>query len=163
MKDIVDMTPEELREWEASEIEKSRRAFAGEPLPEISRVKAADYPHLRQVGWGFSLVAGSPVRIWRDAGGDFDDGVVVGLRAITDGGPLALLVRAGDGTVWALRRHDGVAHWAERTTTRWTSSEELRLRVTAWPVEDVAQEEVPAPEREQEWLVQSDQLVDEKT
>lgn len=128
MKDILDMTPEELRGWEASEIEKSRPAFAGEPLPEVSRMKAADYPHLRRVGWGFSPVAGSPVRIWRDDGGDFEDGVVVGLRPVTDGGPLALLVRAADGPVWALRRHDGMADWAERTTARWATSEELRLR-----------------------------------
>jgi hypothetical protein len=95
--------------------------------------------------------------------GKSDDGVVVGLRPVTDGGPLALLVRAGDGTVWALRRHDGVADWAERTTTRWATSDDLRLRVIAWAVEGAAEEEVSSPEGERDWLVQSDQLVDETT
>jgi hypothetical protein len=154
------MTPEELEEWRLAAVEESRRRFAGQPLPPIRREKLDDYPHLERSGWGFALEADAPVRIWRDPDASAQEGAVVALRPVVDGGPLALVVRDGEGQIWALRRRDGYAAWAERPTHRWATTRELRIRVTAWPVDDASTtaEQLPAPHDEHEWLVQSAQL-----
>jgi hypothetical protein len=105
VKDLDDMTPEELRAWADAKSEESRRRFAGQPVPRISRVKREDYPHGHLRTWLSEVAYGLPAQVRREDGqGPVTDATLRGLRAVEDHGPHALLVEvSGLRGVWGLR------------------------------------------------------------
>ena len=66
--DLDRMTPEEIREWAERQRAASREAFAGQPVPEISRVKRDDHPHWKVVAYMFHTRSGDRVLVGRGDG-----------------------------------------------------------------------------------------------
>jgi hypothetical protein len=157
MKDLDDMTPEEIREWDRQQRDRARAKFAGQPAPRISRAKRDDYPHWERSGWGFRLRSGARITVARDDGSTAE-GHVLGLREVLDRGPLALMVDL-DGP-WALRRAGGEI-WAETVEADRVSVPDLEVPVTAWklpglPPTDVSVE--PPARAVHEWTVRTNNL-----
>lgn len=161
MSDLDGMSQEELWAWAERERERSRSRFAGQPVPRISRAKRDDYPHLEFNGWVFRLWDGAPARVRLGRGHeDCVDGVVRGLREVSNGGPLALLVELGDRGLWALRRDDGEV-WAAHVGARDGTASELEVPVEAWSVPPtvLAPAAVVAAARSREsWTVRTNRL-----
>jgi hypothetical protein len=139
-EDLDRMTPEEIREWAERERAKSRAAFAGRPLPEISRVKRDDYPHWEVVAYEFHTAPGKRVLVGR--AGAQQEGKLGGVRRAR--GQDELLVDL-DGTLWACTRADG-RDWAPKDNGR-VKVETLTVEVLARPVEGPADVE--------EWTLQT--------
>lgn len=131
-EDLDRMTPEEIREWAERQRAKSREAFAGQPLPEISRVKRDDYPHWDVVAYEFHTRPGDRVLVG-SADGSQVEGSLGGVRAAR--GQDELLVEL-DGTVWACTRADGQS-WSPKDNGR-VRVETLTVAVLARPVEGSA-------------------------
>jgi len=155
MKDFDKMTQEEIREWAVSNWQEGmdRARAEGRPAVPVSRAKQEDYPHWEQHGFGFRLHGGALIRRWSDD--EQHDGVVVGLREVADGGPLALVVdldgphalrRAGRGEVWATDLT------ADRCAVPERDVVVLAWRLAAAPDPAVA---VPAPGSVATWTVRT--------
>ncbi len=161
MSNLDGMSPEEIRAWAARERERSRRRFSGQPVPRISRAKREDYPHLEFKGWVFRLWDGAAARVRQGRADETClDGVVRGLREVSDRGPLALLVDLGEKGVWALRRDDGEV-WADNLEARDGTTAELEVPVVAWvvPPGSVARTaEVPPSTSVESWTVRTNKL-----
>ena len=156
MGSLFDMTPEEALEWARREQEKSRERFKNSPKPQISRAKRDDYPHFVQTGWAFWLKAGQPVRA-RWEGNTPVDGTVLGLREVSDRGPMALVFELPRLGLFAARRADGPDHWT--TVSDWpvASVDVLEVPVTVWQLEADAAT-VDAPSRVASWTLQTNKL-----
>lgn len=139
-EDLDRMTPEEIREWAERQRAKAREAFAGQPLPEISRVKRDDYPHWEVVAYEFHTLPGDRVLVGRD-GGPPTEGTLGGVRGAR--GQDELLVEL-DGTVWACVRADG---------EQWAPKDNGRVRVTDLRVAVHARRD-GSPDAE-EWTLQT--------
>jgi hypothetical protein len=123
--ELDDMTPEEIRDWAEQQRERSRAAYAGQPVPEISRVKRDDYPHWKVVAYMFHTRAGDRVLVAR--GDDAEvEGVLGGVRA--GRGQDELMVDLG-GETWACTRSDG-KDWSPDRRGR-TRVETLKVSVLA--------------------------------
>ncbi|MCW2739032.1 hypothetical protein [Nocardioides sp.] len=111
--DLDDMTPEEIAAWAARDWADAKAAHAGEPVPEISRVKRDDYPHWDVVAYEFHTRPGERVLVDRGDGAQVE-GTLRGVRAAR--GQDELLVEV-DGVVWACTRADG-SSWAPKDNGR---------------------------------------------
>lgn len=130
--DLDKMSPEEIRKWAERKWAASREAFAGQPLPQISRVKREDYPHWKVVAYGFHTSPGKRVLVDR-GDGLRTAGTLGGVRAAR--GQDELLVDL-DGTVWACTRADGL-DWAPQDNGR-VRVQTLTVAVRARPVDGTA-------------------------
>jgi hypothetical protein len=142
--DFDSMSDDEIRAWAEAERAKSRAQFAGQPLPEISAVKKADYPHWKFQGYDFSLRPGGGIGIWRSIGQRPIRGSIVGLRQ--SGGSIVLDVTLPDSTVWSLTRVTGEP-WA-------TTTQQLSLAVPDILVDVVATPTTP-PGQPEQWVVRT--------
>ena len=123
--DLDRMTPEEIREWAERQRAASREAFAGQPVPEISRVKRDDHPHWKVVAYMFHTRAGDRVLV--DPGdGATTEGTLGGVRQGREHDELLLDL---DGVPWACARADGT-DWAPDGNGR-VRVETLRVPVLA--------------------------------
>jgi hypothetical protein len=134
------MTPQEIRDWAEQEREKSRAAFAGKPLPRISRVKRDDHPHWELVGCDFHVTAGKRVLVDR-GDGQQAEGVLQGLQKV---GSADVLVVELD-RLWATERTDGKP---------WAPVRDGRVRVDDFRVEVLARP-VDAAGEPQTWTLQT--------
>ena len=130
--DLDAMSRQELRAWSAEQYRRSREAFRGQPVPEISRAKRDDYPHWELVGWALKVGAGRPVHV-RFGGVEAErvEGRTVGLRPVADGGGPALVVDLGRRGRWAVRRADGEV-WTDDLSVSAVKTAELNVAVVAW-------------------------------
>lgn len=106
--------------------------------------------------WEFCLAAGSFVRLWHEP--HSMSGTVRGLRPVSDGGPLALLIDdLGAYGLRAARPADGSA-WAQDVTTTATWLNGSDVLVELWPVADAdvlrSPREIPAWQVE-EWQMRT--------
>ena len=154
---LDDMSPDEVLAWAERQRERSRREFAGQPTPTVSRAKRDDHPHWQRHGWGFRLRAGAQVRVVR-ADGRRAEATSGGLRPVQGGGPPVLVVRMDD-EAWALSRADGEV-WADREDADRSPVDVLDVPVRAWRVqEDPPGGEVAAPGRGVEsWTARTNDL-----
>jgi hypothetical protein len=139
--DLDDMTPEEIAAWAARDWAEAKEAHAGEPVPEISRVKRDDYPHWEVVAYEFHTRPGERVLVDRGDGAQVE-GTLGGVRAAR--GQDELLVDV-DGATWACARADG---------TSWAPKDNGRVRVETLTVEVRARRVEGAAERQQ-WTLQT--------
>ena len=139
--DLDRMTPEEIRDWAERQRAASREAFAGQPVPEISRVKRDDYPHWKVVAYMFHTRAGDRVLVDRGDGAA-TEGTLGGVRQGREHDELLVDL---DGVTWACARADG---------TDWDPDRNGRVRVETLRVPVLARREAAAasPER---WTLQT--------
>lgn len=161
MKDLDDMTPEEIRAWAEGQRQESRRRFAGQPEPHISPVKRDDYPHWHLQIWLSRVVVGVPAWVRRGGGSGSATGAVTrGMRTVSDKGPHALLVDVDSAGLWALRRADGRA-WTNRVDgdPATVTVEVLDMPVVAWNLPEGglpdAEVRVPAPSESEDWTLRT--------
>lgn len=140
-EDFDKMSPEEIAAWAARDWAQAREAHAGEPVPEISRVKRDDYPHWNVVAYEFHTVAGERVLVG-SADGSQVEGTLGGVRPAR--GQDELLVEL-DGTHWACTRADG-QDWAPQDNGR-VRVETLTVAVGARPLDGAGEP--------QEWTLQT--------
>ena len=140
-EDLDRMTPEEIREWAERQRAKSREAFAGQPLPEISRVKRDDYPHWEVVAYEFHTLPGKRVLVDRGDGTQVE-GTLGGVRAARSQDELLVEV---DGAAWACTRDDG---------SSWTPKDNGRVRVETLTVPVLARR-VEGATDPQRWTLQT--------
>lgn len=125
-------TQEQIHQYFDDQREKSRAAFAGQPLPEISRVKQDDHPHWEVVAYEFHTSDG--MRVLIDHGdGTQVEGVLRGVRPATRGQDVLVVERDG---LWGCVRADG-ASWAPAPNGR-VRVETLQVPVLARPLDDPA-------------------------
>jgi hypothetical protein len=139
--DLDRMTPEEIRAWAERQRAASREAFAGQPVPEISRVKRDDYPHWKVVAYMFHTRTGDRVLVDRGDGAA-TEGTLGGVRQGREHDELLVDL---DGVTWACARADG---------TDWDPDRNGRVRVETLRVPVLARPEAAAasPER---WTLQT--------
>jgi len=130
--DLDKMSPDEIAAWAARDWAEAKEAHAGEPVPEISRVKRDDYPHWDVVAYEFHTRPGERVLVGSGDGSQVE-GTLGGVRAAR--GQDELLVEL-DGTVWACTRADGQS-WSPKDNGR-VRVETLTVPVLARPVEGSA-------------------------
>lgn len=140
-EDFDKMSPEEIAAWAARDWAQAREAHAGEPVPEISRVKRDDYPHWNVVAYEFHTAAGERVLVG-SADGSQVEGTLGGVRPAR--GQDELLVELDD-TQWACTRADG-QDWAPQDNGR-VRVETLMVAVRARPVDGAGEP--------QEWTLQT--------
>jgi hypothetical protein len=139
--DLDRMTPEEIRDWAERQRAASREAFAGQPVPEISRVKRDDYPHWEVVAYMFHTRAGDRVLVSRGEEPQVE-GTLGGVRPAR--GHDELLVELA-GQTWACTRADG---------EDWAPDANGRVRVETLRVPVLARREA-APARPERWNLQT--------
>jgi hypothetical protein len=139
--DLDRMTPEEIRDWAERQRAASREAFAGQPVPEISRVKRDDHPHWKVVAYMFHTRSGDRVLVSRGEEPQLE-GTLGGVRQGREHDELLVDI---DGVTWACARADG---------TDWNPDDNGRVRVETLRVPVLARREAgPAlPER---WTLQT--------
>ncbi|MGH3367809.1 MAG: hypothetical protein ACRDOY_11455 [Nocardioidaceae bacterium] len=164
MKELDDMTPEELRAWADANKEESRRRFAGQPVPRISRVKREDYPHWHLRTWLSEVADGWPAQVRREGGqGPVTDATMRGLRAVTDNLPHALLVEvSGLPGVWGLRAPRMAWVRDIEVPAETVRIEVMDEPVIAWRLSDGEipdpERRVPAPSDPEEWTLRTTNL-----
>ena len=139
--DLDRMTPEEIRDWAERQRAASREAFAGQPVPEISRVKRDDHPHWKVVAYMFHTRAGDRVLVDRGDGAA-TEGTLGGVRQGREHDELLVDL---DGVTWACARADG---------TDWDPDRNGRVRVETLRVPVLARREAAAARPEQ-WTLQT--------
>lgn len=123
--DLDRMSPDEIRAWAERKWAESREAHAGEPLPEISRVKRDDYPHWEVVAYEFHTSSGKRVLIDQGDGRQVE-GTLRGVRPAARGQDVLLVETDG---LWGCLRADG-SDWAPARNGR-VRVETLRVPVLA--------------------------------
>jgi hypothetical protein len=139
--DLDRMTPEEIRDWAERQRAASREAFAGQPVPEISRVKRDDYPHWKVVAYMFHTRTGDRVLVDRGDGAA-TEGTLGGVRQGREHDELLVDL---DGVTWACARADG---------TDWNPDRNGRVRVETLRVPVLARREAAAA-RPERWTLQT--------
>jgi hypothetical protein len=139
--DLDRMTPEEIRDWAERQRAASREAFAGQPVPEISRVKRDDHPHWKVVAYMFHTRTGDRVLVDRGDGAA-TEGTLGGVRQGREHDELLVDL---DGVTWACARADG---------SDWEPDRNGRVRVETLRVPVLARREAAAA-RPERWTLQT--------
>jgi hypothetical protein len=134
--DLDAMTAQERWEWMREQQRRSAEQFKDTPTPPPNPVKAridATWPRGPR---SFALHPGARAQI-RSNSMRVRDAQVAGLRPVEDHGPLALLLRDGDGW-WALRRWPDTDTWGDdlHATSVEIGNPNPLVAATAWPVAD---------------------------
>jgi hypothetical protein len=162
VKDLEDMTAEEIREWDRRQREESHRGFAGQPEPRVSRGKRREYQDFYGVPRAFRVAPGLLTSIVKQPSGETTHGRVRGLREVADGGPNVVLLELAPGVVWAVRRADKSGPWDPDPETFAVVVEHATVPVEAWPVDpgslDDATTTVAAPDHPESWTVRTASL-----
>ena len=129
MTDLDRMGPDEIRAWAEEERRRATAEFPG-PVPPLSRVKmdvdAAPLP----ASVSFHVERGARAVLNRN--GTMTESTVLGLRRVSDDGPLALLVQE-DGQLLALRRRYGKT-WGDDQDAERVEVDAVSPPVVAWEV-----------------------------
>ncbi len=136
-------TQQQIRDYFDEQERASRQAFAGQPLPRISRVKRDDYPHWKVVAYEFHTTDGKRVLVDRGEGEQVE-GVLRGVRPARHGQD-AVVVEVADRN-WACVRADG---------SDWDPKDNGRVRVESLTVPVVARPLDGERGETQEWTLQT--------